>query len=363
MRMQKSPSQTLAENIGVITQNAVEISLTEMRTSFEAFRTDIQNQVLALFPKSQPILHVKIGDLPKTKLSTRVNPILPRLITNAKLGMHTMLVGPAGCGKTTAASQLAESLALPFGSVCLTAGASETWLFGRQTPNGFVEGQFSKLYRDGGVFLIDEMDAADANLLLSINTALSHNHMLNPMSGETIHRHANFHLIAAANTNGKGSTNVYTGRSRLDAATLDRFVIILMEYDHDLERDLCPNDNLYSFLQSLRTELRSSEMDEFISTRAFDRSYRQLTAGIDSDDIINSLIANWSDAAKDKAKSLVSTIKNGSHDTADDKPTDHELEKPAPKPGKRKKSLAETITEEYGTEIKPVKWKNDEIPF
>ena len=76
------------------------------------------------------VLEVKINDREPQKLTAHAAPFLERMIVNAKLGLNTLLVGPAGCGKTFAASQLAEVMELTFGHLNLTAGASETWLFG-----------------------------------------------------------------------------------------------------------------------------------------------------------------------------------------------------------------------------------------
>lgn len=299
--------ELIAGQVAAISDLAISKALEQSRESFTAFVMDIQQQANALYA-GHPTLHVKINEMPSTPLKLRASKKLPRLVVNAKLGLYTLLVGPAGCGKTTMANQVAESLGVSFGAVCLTAGASETWLFGRQTPNGFVEGPFSKAYREGGVFLADEMDAADANLLLSINTALSHDEMLNPMSGETIKKHKDFVFIGAANTNGKGSTHTYTGRSRLDAATLDRMIIVEVGYDEHLENDLCTDSKMRQFLRELRSALTKEGYDEFVSTRAFISSQRQLHAGVDREDIMESLIANWGDGARDTAKRIYNQV-------------------------------------------------------
>lgn len=292
--------EMVAGNVAQLADLAVSRSLEQSAKSFEAFRSRIQEQANEAF--SGQTLHVKINDDDIKTLSKRAGVALPRLIANSKLGLSTLLVGPAGCGKTTIAHQVAEALGLQFGSVCLTAGASETWLFGRQTPTGFVEGPFSKIYREGGVFLADEMDAADANLLLSINTALSHSEMLNPMNGDHINKHKDFIFIGAANTNGKGSNHMYTGRSRLDAATLDRMVIVLVDYDENLEKELCSDKKLFHFLKNTRQRLKSESYDEFVSTRAFVYCNRQIKAGISPNEVVKSLVANWGDAAKEVAR-------------------------------------------------------------
>jgi MoxR-like ATPase len=229
----------------------------------------------------------------KRELSKPASPYLGRMLVNARLGLNTLLVGPAGCGKTMAAEQLAESLALPFGHLCLTAGASETWLFGRQTPTGFVNGAFAEMYETGGVFLLDEFDAADPNTLLAINTALANAHLYNPISGKTIARHANFHCVAAANTTGRGGDAIYTGRARLDAATLDRFCVVEVDYSDEIEFQICPDTALRTALQEARKKLRELRSTEVISTRTLERAHLQLAAGVAKDDVRKSIIAGW----------------------------------------------------------------------
>jgi MoxR-like ATPase len=244
---------------------------------------------------SRPRVMVVEIEKKQHKLKKPATAYLPRMLVNAKLGLNTMLVGPAGSGKTVAASQVAEALGLEFGHVCLTAGASETWLFGRQTPNGFVEGTFSRLYRQGGVFLADEMDAADANLLLAINTALANGHLYNPISGENIARNENFVFIGACNTVGRGADAVYTGRARLDGATLTRFIKIMVNYSNEIEEQVCPDDDLRKLLQAARSKLADLSSPEIISTRCMEAAYLQRKAGVSLKEILESLTMGWNE--------------------------------------------------------------------
>lgn len=242
-------------------------------------------------PKQQ-IMVVEM-DKVQRKLSFPATEYLPRLLINAQIGENTMLVGPAGCGKTTAATQVAEALGLAFGHICLTAGASEAWLFGRQTPNGFIEAKFSELYRTGGVFLLDEMDAADPNLLMAINTALDNGHMANPINGELIKKHEKFVCIAAANTVGKGSDGTYTARNRLDAATLNRFTLLAVDYSDSIEESVCPDKELRERLQNARVKLKEMKSQEMITTRDLRRAYQFQKAGVGMFDIMASLTLGW----------------------------------------------------------------------
>lgn len=305
----QTTSHTLAQfrdEIRQATRKAVDESFDYTKSLLDDITAEVTAKLDAKLKsyETPPPLKVKVGERPEVKLKKPASPVLDKLILHSQLGFNTLLVGPAGCGKTMAAEQLAESLEMPFGHLNLTAGASETWLFGRQTPGGFKEGQFSKFYRDGGVFLADEMDAADPNLLLAINTALAGHQMANPISGEIIERHVDFVFVGAANTFGKGSDEVYTGRSRLDAATLDRFIVVEMTYCSTIEKQVCPDETLRKLMHDIRARVESAKSKEVVSTRALDRAFKLLQSGVSLIEIIQSLTFGWPEELRNDALDL-----------------------------------------------------------
>lgn len=284
----------------VVTDVEKNVKIT-LDSKLSQFQKEIDKRLKELDEKKD-IKQIQINDIEAKKITGTVAPELETTLKVLKAGMNAMLVGPAGCGKTTIGRQIAESLDLEFGSVCLTAGASETWLFGRQTPTGFIEGMFSKLYKNGGVFLADEMDAADANLLLAINTALANGVMYNPINGEQFSRHENFFFIGACNTFGKGADHVYTGRNQLDAATLDRFVIIQVDYNEKLETKLLKDLELRKFLKTMRKEIQTKGYNEIVSTRAFDYAGKLTNAGFEKQIIVKMLTESWNKDLKEVVK-------------------------------------------------------------
>ena len=151
-----------------------------------------------------------------------------------------MLTGPAGMGKSYWSKALAERLGLPYGSIPMTEGATPSWLLGAQRLNGFGESRFLQIWRDGGVFLFDEMDAADPNMLLVVNDALANGVLHNPVNAEEYERHPDCILIAATNTLGTGADASYTGRNQLDFSTLDRWRMgrAFVGYSADVEQDV-----------------------------------------------------------------------------------------------------------------------------
>jgi cobaltochelatase CobS len=240
------------------------------------------------------VLAVKVNDGELRRLSKPAPKYLGRMIELARTGKGILLVGPAGCGKSTAAELMAEALGLRFGAISCTAGMSETWLMGRQLANGYLLAPFVDVYENGGVFLLDEIDAADSNILITLNNALANGYFDNPMTGKRIMKHAQFICVAGANTHGKGSDGVYTARNRLDGATLDRFWTIKVDYDRALESALCPDKTLRDAFWNARKQLSKLQSDEFLSTRKLKEAYELKTAcGWSYADIFESLCASW----------------------------------------------------------------------
>jgi hypothetical protein len=137
-----------------------------------------------------------------------------------------MLVGPAGTGKSHVLRQLADYLELPYGETPMTNGATRGDLQGRMTANPdkpFILSEFGERYSQGGLFNFEEIDAADAGMLIVLNNALASDQFFNSSNGERYDRSENFIAASTANTFGIGANRDYTGREKLDAATIDRW--------------------------------------------------------------------------------------------------------------------------------------------
>jgi hypothetical protein len=137
-----------------------------------------------------------------------------------------MLIGPAGTGKSHLAHQISEYLGITYGETPMTAGATRGDLLGRMTANPeqpFILSQFAEIYGSGGVFNFEEIDAADPGMLIVLNNALAGTRLYNSANGQLYNRHEDFVAISTANTFGLGATKDYSGRERLDSATIDRW--------------------------------------------------------------------------------------------------------------------------------------------
>lgn len=148
------------------------------------------------------------------------------------------LVGPAGSGKTSAAKSVADALTLPFYATSVGPQTSQSQLLGYYDANGsYVTTQLRQAYEHGGVFLLDEVDAGSAAVLVVINALLANGHAAFP--DRVVERHPDFVLLAGANTIGQGADRQYVGRQQADAATLDRFALLPWDYDPRIEAAAC----------------------------------------------------------------------------------------------------------------------------
>lgn len=192
------------------------------------------------------------------------------------------IAGPAGSGKTTIAEQCAEALETPF--YFTGAVGSEYKLTGFVDAQGrTVRTAFREAFEHGGLFLFDEIDASDPAALLAFNAALSNGKFDFPDG--SVKRHPNFRCIASANTWGGGASREYVGRNQLDAATLDRFARIAMDYDTQLENTVAAALHEHGkavayYIQELRAAARRHSIRHVISPRATYRTCKALRSKI-----------------------------------------------------------------------------------
>ena len=236
------------------------------------------------------------------KVAGKTHAAYPKVLQLAGARKNICLVGPAGCGKTHMAAQVAEGLKLPFAAQSMSAGVSESAFVGTLLPTGkggeyvHLPTPFLEMYENGGVFLWDEMDNADANLLVFLNMALGNRSFFLPIrKGATeVKKHKNFVAIAAMNTFGHGGDMKYVGRSQLDAATLDRFRIgmVTMDYVAGLEQSLVKPDVL-TWGRAVRTALTTSGIERIMSTRALIDASDMIEAGWTMTAVKEAYFTDW----------------------------------------------------------------------
>lgn len=245
-----------------------------------------------------------LNGLPFAEVDGTHHAALEEVLKRVKAGLkNILLVGPAGSGKTKLASDVAKALGLPFSAVSCTAGMPEWHIIGRSTPNltdgttRYQPSQWSTLYENGGVGLLDEIDAADPNVLLVMNSALSNGHLSLPARAEKpeAKRAENFVFLAAANTWGTAATRQYVGRNQLDASTLSRFACSTIEVDYDkvLEEALVDNTAVRKKVWAIRQKVADTGIRRVVGTRELLNVAALVRSGETLDWALKALTVGW----------------------------------------------------------------------
>lgn len=210
------------------------------------------------------------------------HPMFDTVVRSLSAGVHVWLVGPAGSGKSTLACNAAKALGRDY--YMTGAVASQFQLTGYVSPTGderTLLTPFRRAFEFGGVFVFDDTDRSDAKALAAFNEALANGRFT--FADRTVDAHPAFIAVATANTWGRGNAGEYVGASKLDAATLDRFVQLFVGYDEELERQIAGAEfaGWVAFVQSCRKAVDGLGMKHLITPRATLKGAKLLAAGID----------------------------------------------------------------------------------
>lgn len=181
------------------------------------------------------------------------------------------LTGPAGSGKNVLCQQVAKALGLNF--YFSNAVTQEYKITGFTDAMGvFHESQFYKAFKNGGLFMLDEMDASIPEVLVILNAAIANRYFDFPAPIGYVEAHPDFRVIAAGNTFGLGANYEYVGRNQLDMASLDRFAVVRVGYDRNIELNVAQgNTELVDFAEDARNAAEKSGIRFIVSYRAIGR--------------------------------------------------------------------------------------------
>lgn len=185
-------------------------------------------------------------------------------------GEAVYMYGEAGTGKSYIARQAANALGVDFyASACVT---DEVTIKGYSDAHGnYHETPFYQAFKNGGVFLLDELDASIPDVLVMLNDALANGEFSFP-NGEHVKKAETFYCLATGNTLGTGSDMVYTGRCQLDGATLDRFAFVHVIYDKHISLNMANGDKtLCDFSFAYRAALKKCGVNALFTYRSIKR--------------------------------------------------------------------------------------------
>ena len=239
------------------------------------------------------------------KVTGQTHHVLPEALIALGARCHVLLVGPAGTGKSTLATQAAAALGLRLQAISLGPTTPMSKVFGYFDAHGtYHDTPFRRAFEHGGVMLLDELDNGHPGLLAELNQALALG--VCAFADGMVSAHDDFRLIATANTYGTGGDRQYLGRQALDAATLDRFVTIEVPVDEQLEErvamGLAPKNKrqvreLLTEVRRLRGVAAEKRLPVMFSPRVSIDGAKLLAAGATLDQVMSwRVIRGLSDA-------------------------------------------------------------------
>jgi MoxR-like ATPase len=228
------------------------------------FKKRVQKDYKDIFQDITTVV-IKLDDKEIKRTSMQAHEQFKNVLTLVANNIPAMLTGGAGSGKTSTCEKIAEVLGLDF--YFSNAITQEYKLTGFIDANGkYQETQFYKAFKNGGLFVLDEIDASVPEALVILNTAIANGYFDFPVG--KIQAHKDFRIVACANTYGLGGNDIYVGRYQLDGASLDRFALVEFNYDNILENSLVEDKEWAEFIQLLRSRIKEKRVKHILSMRA-----------------------------------------------------------------------------------------------
>lgn len=182
-------------------------------------------------------------------------------------GFAVYLHGPAGCGKSHTAEQIAADLNLPLYSATTLQFAHDVKGYGNAAGK-YVETAFYKAFTEGGIYFLDEADRSLPDATIVLNTALAQRWFDFPVVGKKT-AHENFRFIAAGNTKMSGADSEYVTGMVQDASFRNRFSAFYgLDYCREIELQIAGNNpEIVDFVEDVRNALKKIGLKHIVSYR------------------------------------------------------------------------------------------------
>ncbi len=268
---------------GIISASQKEVS----QKALEMLSKQIDDYVTQTYGNLPKSYTIQVNDEPVHTGKGVTHYMFEDILKLVKIGLPVMLTGGAGAGKNHTLLQISEALGLSF---YYTSSITQEYKL-----TGFIDGagkfhetEFFKAFTQGGVFMLDEIDASIPECLVILNGAIANGYFDFPTGREIAHE--DFRVVCAGNTVGLGADMVYTGRNVIDGATLDRFILVHFGYDSNVEQTLCPDKDLYNFIKDFRQAVQKAGIQHIVGMRAMKNAQIMLNNGFEKAFIVKTVL-------------------------------------------------------------------------
>jgi len=244
----------------------------ELGIEWNADRVTLES---ALVPEKKPTEETLDSFIP-TKVPRFIPPTVGGLslfdiLRRARRSERSVLLsGNPGCGKSLAARAFAQQERLPFYSVSMHAAMDVEDLIGRYVRTNtnweWRDGPVLRLIKAPSVILLDELDSLPDTSASRLHGLLSERRLsVIEHEGEVVPVHEACLIMASTND---------IGFARVSPRLRSRFLIVRMDYDRQVERQLVPDERLRAVFERLRS---SPQISTPCSTRLLVSTFQSVT--------------------------------------------------------------------------------------
>lgn len=266
-RKQEPKEKVVVQQVGTPLEDMLKAAVSNMvaQVAVDDMVPRIKERIIDEFG-IEPIKHVVIDVTGKHReIQGVVHEAFDSVCHFVQNNVPIMLYGPAGTGKGYLCEQIAEALGLDY--YFMNSVTEEYKINGFIDVRGeYHESEFYKAFTKGGLFFLDEIDASAPEVLVCLNAAIANRYFTFPNGFKKAHE--NFRVVAAGNTLGTGADASYTGRMQLDAASLNRFVVVPVGYDERIDNLSAQGDQeLVTFANAYRKAAKKIGLSTICSYR------------------------------------------------------------------------------------------------
>lgn len=242
-----------------------------------------------------------------------------------EVGLFVLIIGPKGTGKTSLVREFAKSKNANLESINFSLRTRESHLIGTKTLNegtvNFEEGLLVKSMKNGDMLYLDEINSAEADVLLRLDEALDDRRqiVLKESTGDTVKARESWFVVSTINP------LTHTGTKELPPQLLSRFPVrIRLEYPPEnieleiVKRHVTGNVNEAEIVQAIKlanTLRQAAAVEELFyspslrETIAFGRllngkSSPQETAHI----VFGNVYSQWGDIEYQKVSDIITSM-------------------------------------------------------
>ena len=239
-------------------------------------------------------------------------------------GLFVLIIGPKGTGKTSLVREFTAKKCANLESINFSLRTRESHLVGTKTlvegTVGFDEGILIRSMKDGSILYLDEINAAEADVLLRLDEALDDRRqiVLKESSGELITANKNWFVVATINP------LTHVGTKELPPQLLSRFPVrIRLDYPPEqteleiVKRHVSGShdDKILQGIKLANTLREAASVEELYYSPSLRETIafgKLLDSGVDAKKTANMVFANvyaqWGNVEYQKVNDIITSM-------------------------------------------------------